>query len=393
MATQYMITTNGVDYGTRYTSKARAISEAATIAVVADKRGEGDVVEVQTVKTSKVVFSHTATLTTAETRYELVTSVMPCEWTHSYGPNSPSVGCGSGAYAVHRMLQSYPVAAAGTALCGHHSPFNVTDEQRAFLTAMGTPERTTWAYRQNGSVWGPYDETYTRRLVATLAGLGTHVELIKDDHMRADYATEGTWTTHRLTVVEEYNAPADICPNCGGEESDPTDHGAACKLCGSDGHAACQCTTVRAGLNNDVEMTMDALFPDRILPLPGTDADVEAHIIGSGALGYSWWDVVTMPVLESNGYDAVDGWSMTLRYMIDEMQDIWSDVVTLTPDMLRTAIRTLGSLSLDSDVRVSVDAEQECGEWLRNGPDDVDFDAASADHVLQFALMGSVQFG
>jgi hypothetical protein len=30
------------------------------------------------------------------------------------------------------------------------------------------------------------------------------------------------------------------CPNCGQSESDPTDHGAACKLCGSDGHAACQ---------------------------------------------------------------------------------------------------------------------------------------------------------
>jgi len=55
-ATQYMITTNGVDYGPRYTSKGRAVSEAETIGKVATERAHGDVVTVQTVKTAKVVW-------------------------------------------------------------------------------------------------------------------------------------------------------------------------------------------------------------------------------------------------------------------------------------------------------------------------------------------------
>lgn len=59
MSTEYMITTNGVDFGTRYTSKARAISEAETIGKAAAERAHGDVVTVQTIKTSKVVWTET----------------------------------------------------------------------------------------------------------------------------------------------------------------------------------------------------------------------------------------------------------------------------------------------------------------------------------------------
>lgn len=61
MGTQYKITTNGVDHSTlTYTSKARAIKEGEFISKAADSRAAGDVVEVKTVKTEKVVWTYTA---------------------------------------------------------------------------------------------------------------------------------------------------------------------------------------------------------------------------------------------------------------------------------------------------------------------------------------------
>lgn len=53
---------------------------------------------------------------------------IPCEWTHSYGPNSNASHCESGKPAVHVLLQNFPVAPAGSALCAYHSPFDVTPE-------------------------------------------------------------------------------------------------------------------------------------------------------------------------------------------------------------------------------------------------------------------------
>lgn len=60
MATQYKITTNGVEMDARFASKARAIAEGEKISTVAQERGEGDVITVQTVKTHKVVWTYTA---------------------------------------------------------------------------------------------------------------------------------------------------------------------------------------------------------------------------------------------------------------------------------------------------------------------------------------------
>lgn len=59
-ATVYVISTNGVALDTTYTSKARALGEAANICDAADARGKGDVITVATQKTGKIVYTHVA---------------------------------------------------------------------------------------------------------------------------------------------------------------------------------------------------------------------------------------------------------------------------------------------------------------------------------------------
>lgn len=59
MATQYIILVDDIDSGRLYTSKAAAIKEAHALGLVADTRGHGDTVVVETVKTNKRVWSHT----------------------------------------------------------------------------------------------------------------------------------------------------------------------------------------------------------------------------------------------------------------------------------------------------------------------------------------------
>jgi hypothetical protein len=136
-----------------------------------------------------------------------------------------------------------------------------------------------------------------------------------------------------------------------------------------------------------------AVYSDAVSSdVDATDADVEMHIIGSRALSYPWWDVYTRPEMESDGLTAVDGWSMTLRYLIDETQDKWSDIVTLTPDMLRKAVMEISHMPVDSPIGVSPDCETECRIWEWDGSGVVDLDADTADQILQYTLMGDVLY-
>lgn len=49
-----------------------------------------------------------------------------CGWTYGKGRYSTCMGDhGKPSLAVHILLKSLPVAPAGTALCGYHSPFDV----------------------------------------------------------------------------------------------------------------------------------------------------------------------------------------------------------------------------------------------------------------------------
>jgi hypothetical protein len=60
MATRYIIRTNGVDLDERFTSKARAISEAESLVKASEARKGNDVISVRTEKTAKCVFEYIA---------------------------------------------------------------------------------------------------------------------------------------------------------------------------------------------------------------------------------------------------------------------------------------------------------------------------------------------
>lgn len=55
----------------------------------------------------------------------------PCGWTHRDSETGVLSHCASGKPAVHVLTETLPVAVAGTALCAYHSPWDVTDADRA----------------------------------------------------------------------------------------------------------------------------------------------------------------------------------------------------------------------------------------------------------------------
>lgn len=58
----------------------------------------------------------------------------PCGWT-TYGETGTKLTCQGDRPAVHVLTETLPVAKAGTALCGYHSPFDPTDAERAMVEA------------------------------------------------------------------------------------------------------------------------------------------------------------------------------------------------------------------------------------------------------------------
>lgn len=75
---------------------------------------------------------------TAGTPARLVTVApvgTPCGWT-AYGETGTRLTCKGGRNAVHILTATLPVAAKGTALCGFHSPYDVTKAERE---AVGQP--------------------------------------------------------------------------------------------------------------------------------------------------------------------------------------------------------------------------------------------------------------
>ena len=148
MATVYILTTNGVELA-RFTSKARAVSEAEKISGVADKRGAGDVVEVTTVKTSKVVFSHTATTLPAPVSKSVTMQgtedVPACVLLAADEQEARQTGVSTGYVGVMQQVPGFNamehVHAAGCR--------DITREMRKF----GQSEDDTFPYPADSTVW------------------------------------------------------------------------------------------------------------------------------------------------------------------------------------------------------------------------------------------------
>lgn len=112
------------------------------------------------------------------------------------------------------------------------------------------------------------------------------------------------------------------------------------------------------------------------------------HIIGSGALSYGWYLPVEIPDdPESTGADT---WMLRFKELDDDGET--GREFTVTHEDIVRAIRKLAGKD-GADVRYLTSVcRQECRHLLFDR-DAADFDSATADEVIQFAVFGQIIYG
>jgi hypothetical protein len=115
-----------------------------------------------------------------------------------------------------------------------------------------------------------------------------------------------------------------------------------------------------------------------------TQQDTADRFFGAGADVYSWWR--GMDGSWDFREEAPDGWSMTVK--IDNPDGPGQRSVMVTHSVLMGAVRRIAQ----GTVKAGPECVENCKRFLRD-PDSTDFDAGSADQVLQVATIGSVAYG
>lgn len=117
-----------------------------------------------------------------------------------------------------------------------------------------------------------------------------------------------------------------------------------------------------------------------------TPQDTEMHFIGSGAMGYGWWEEMqsTFDLLDP----IPDNWEFRGRAGYPE--DFTEHVVVLNHATILKAIRKIARKG--SELGVSPVTISECLDWIFKGPDACDFDAGMADEVMQIVAFGVVTY-
>lgn len=116
-----------------------------------------------------------------------------------------------------------------------------------------------------------------------------------------------------------------------------------------------------------------------------TPDDTASHFIGSGALSWEWWQIVSM--------EGID--------FIDTCADDWRVFVTVEEygafefnhQVLTRAIRKIAAKEGKNIEFLPERVRKECHKFVFGNLDDVDFDAGDADCVMQVAVFGKVVFG
>lgn len=118
-----------------------------------------------------------------------------------------------------------------------------------------------------------------------------------------------------------------------------------------------------------------------------TSQDTGDVFIGSGALSYSWWELVEMQGISHP--DNADDWHVTVTVLDD---DTPGKRYTFNHAEIMKAVRKIAAgrvPGLPSD-GITV---RECRTFIFDGPEESDFDAESADNVLQVVAFGEVVYG
>lgn len=122
---------------------------------------------------------------------------------------------------------------------------------------------------------------------------------------------------------------------------------------------------------------------------PTTQYDTHLHIFGSGALMYSWWNLVkdTSPGDYLADPATFDGWEVTVsEYNLEKHES--RRPVTLNHGKIMAAIRRASK----AQGKVSDSCAREARNFLFNR-DDTDFDSDKADQIIQLAMFGEVVYG
>ncbi|MCX4687324.1 hypothetical protein OG401_23980 [Kitasatospora purpeofusca] len=123
---------------------------------------------------------------------------------------------------------------------------------------------------------------------------------------------------------------------------------------------------------------------------PLTQADVWDHIIGAHGLSWDWWSECRGTDGWDYQGDAPDGWGMAVK--LDNPNADGRLSFTLDARVIMRAIRKIANKGVDgpSHAQPSDACVRECRALIFKG--DADFDAATADEVLQVAVLGRIVY-
>lgn len=121
-----------------------------------------------------------------------------------------------------------------------------------------------------------------------------------------------------------------------------------------------------------------------------TQQETHDHIMGSGALSYPWWTDVDCDhkLTFAMGREAPDGWEFTIE--ADNPTEEGTVKATVSHADIMRAIRKI--IDGKAGKYVSETCRKECRKMIFD-LDYVDFDADTADQVLQVAIFGEVHYG
>ncbi|MYX26073.1 hypothetical protein GTY75_05215 [Streptomyces sp. SID8381] len=121
-----------------------------------------------------------------------------------------------------------------------------------------------------------------------------------------------------------------------------------------------------------------------------TQQETYDHIFGVGALTYSWWEGSKRSWKRNDMDEVPDGWTVALIAENPEAEGTVTGLVNHWS--LIGAMNAIAHPHEPWGVEAGPATMRECRAFLFD-PDHSDFDAGTADCVLQVAVFGSVIFG
>lgn len=121
-----------------------------------------------------------------------------------------------------------------------------------------------------------------------------------------------------------------------------------------------------------------------------TPDDTASIFVGSGALDYPWYQDVEMTGIDFVDQSAAD-WSVSLVH-VDPDHGTEVASVTINHQTIMKAVRDIIA-GKAKGVSTTGETTRQCKALIFKGPDETDFDACSADNVIQVAAFGESIYG